>query len=107
MTMYFEESGNKTASTIMFIHGGGLSSLMWKKQLEYFKDYHCIAPDLPEHGKTNNAGQISIRDSAYQIAELIEKQANGRKAHLVGHSLGAKVIVELLSIRPENENLKL
>ena len=101
MPMYFKESGNKAASTIIFIHGGGVSSWMWKKQLEYFKDYHCLAPDLPEHGKSINAGQISIRDSAYQIAELIEQHANGRKAHVVGHSLGAKVIVELLSFKPE------
>ncbi|MFZ7103150.1 MAG: alpha/beta fold hydrolase [Peptococcaceae bacterium] len=101
MALYLEGSGNKGAPTIIFIHGGGVSSWIWKKQLEYFKDYHCLALDLPEHGKSINAGQISIQDSALQIAEIIEKYANGSKAHLIGHSLGAKVIVELLSCRPE------
>jgi len=101
MAVYFQESGNKAAATIVFIHGGGVSSWIWKEQLDYFKDYHCLTIDLPGHGKSIDAGQISIRESAYQIAELIEKHANGKKAHLVGHSLGAKVIVELLSFKPE------
>lgn len=101
MAMYFEERGNKTAATIVFIHGGGISGWMWGKQVDYFKDYHCLVPDLPEHGKSIEEGQISIRDSAYRIAELIKKHANGGKAHVVGHSLGAKVVVELLSIKPE------
>ena len=35
------------------------------------------------------------------MAELIEKHANGGKANFVGHSLGAKIIIELLSIKPE------
>ncbi|SPF36699.1 putative hydrolase or acyltransferase of alpha/beta superfamily [Candidatus Desulfosporosinus infrequens] len=74
---------------------------MWSKQVGYFKDYHCLIPDLPEHGKSINEGNISIKDSASHIAELIEKHANGGKANLVGHSLGAKITVELLSIRPE------
>jgi pimeloyl-ACP methyl ester carboxylesterase len=99
--MYFEEIGNAAAPTIVFIHGGGVGGWMWEKQLEHFKDYHCIVPDLPEHGKSLNDGQISIRDSACQIAELIEKHASGGKAYVVGHSLGAKVAIELISIRPD------
>lgn len=101
MSLHFEEKGNKAAQTIIFIHGGGISSWMWGKQIEHFKDYHCILPDLPEHGKSFNERRISIKESARQIAELIEKHANGGRAYIVGHSLGAKIIVELLSIRPE------
>lgn len=101
MSIYFKETGNRKGKTIVFIHGGGISGWMWDKQLEYFKDYHCIIPDLPEHGKSINEGQISIKNSAYIIADIIRKYANGGKAHVVGHSLGAKIIIELLSINPE------
>lgn len=101
MTIYFDEKGNKNASTIVFIHGGGVSGWMWGKQLNYFKDYHCLVPDLPEHGENVDGGYISIKESAKQIAELIEKHGNGGRANVVGHSLGAKITAELLSIRPE------
>jgi len=102
MALYFVERGNPGAETIVFIHGGvGLSSWMWEKQLEYFKDYHCIVPDLPEHGKSTGEGRISIRNCALQIADIIKKHANGGKASIIGYSYGAKIILELLSIRPE------
>lgn len=99
--MYYEEKGNMEAPTIIFIHGGGVSGWMWKKQIEYFKDYHCIIPDLPEHGRSIDEGPLSIGDCADKIAELIETRANGKRAHVVGHSLGGKIIVELLGRRPE------
>jgi pimeloyl-ACP methyl ester carboxylesterase len=101
MSIYFEEHGKKTSTTIVFVHGGGMSGWMWERQLENFKDYHCIVPDLPEHGRNQSGGKISIKNNAKQIAEMIEKHANGGNAYLVGHSLGAKVIVELLRLKPE------
>ncbi|HHV64881.1 MAG TPA: alpha/beta hydrolase [Peptococcaceae bacterium] len=101
MAIHFEEYGNKTAPTIVFLHGGGISGWVWSKQIEYFKDYHCLIPDLPEHGKRKNEGEFSIKKSASLLAELIEKRANGGKAAIVGHSLGAKITVELLITRPE------
>lgn len=74
---------------------------MWHKQVEHFSDYHCIVPDLPEHGKSINEGPLSLTDCADRIANLIESRANNSKAHVVGHSLGGKVVVELLSRRPD------
>lgn len=101
MSLFFKETGNKQGKIIVFIHGGGISGWMWEKQLEHFKDYHCIVPDLPEHGKTINSGEISIKNSAKLIAELIEKTAKGKKVNIVGHSLGAKIVIELLNSTPE------
>lgn len=101
MSMYFEEKGNRNAPTIVFIHGGGMSGWMWQKQWEAFSDFHCLIPDLPEHGKSANEGQITIEDSAERIAQFIKEHANGGRAHVVGHSLGGKIIVQLLATHPE------
>lgn len=101
MTMYFEETGNKSMPSIVFIHGGGISGWMWHKQVEHFNDFHCIVPDLPEHGKSINEGPLNLKDCADRISDLIENIANNRKAHVVGHSLGGKVVIELLSRRPD------
>lgn len=101
MGIYFSVSGNPNGKAIVFLHGGGVGGWMWKKQLEYFKDFQCIVPDLPEHGKSKNEGPFSISDCAERIASLIETSANGGKACIVGHSLGAKVTVQLLAARPD------
>ncbi len=62
--------------------------------------YFCIIPDLAEHGKSLHASIFTISDSADEIARLIQTLAPGRKAHVIGHSIGAKIIVELLDRYP-------
>jgi len=99
--MYYEESGTQNAPSIVFIHGGGISGWMWKKQVASFQDYHCIVPDLPEHGKSIAEQPLTISDSADRIAELIRSLSTYSKAHVVGHSIGAKIIVEMLSRHPD------
>jgi pimeloyl-ACP methyl ester carboxylesterase len=97
--MHIHEIGAKNGPTIVFLHGGGMSGWIWKKQIEHFKDYHCLIPDLPGHGKSNEP-LISLRDCAQQVAELIERNGHN-KVIVVGYSLGAKVAVELLNIKPD------
>jgi pimeloyl-ACP methyl ester carboxylesterase len=99
--MYYEESGNRKAPVIVFIHGGGVGGWMWKRQAEAFQDYHCIIPDLPEHGKSMGESPLTIPDCAEQVAKLIRDTTDCGRAHMVGHSLGAKIIVELLSRDPD------
>lgn len=101
MAMYVDEYGDKGAPTVVFIHGGGMSGWMWKKQREAFGDYHLLIPDLPDHGKSLGEGAISIEGAADRVAELIRARANGGRAHVVGHSLGGKIIVQLLAEHPE------
>ena len=98
--MYVEQRGNNGAPSIVFIHGGGVAGWMWKKQWESFSDFQCLLPDLPDHGKSTSDGPIDIGDCAKRIADLIREKANGGKAHVVGHSLGAKILVELLATQP-------
>jgi len=54
MSLYVREAGPAGAPTIIFLHGGGLSSAMWQPQLERLHYYHCLAPDLPEQGKSED-----------------------------------------------------
>lgn len=99
--MYYRESGHSAAETIVFLHGGGISGWMWDRAVAYLADYHCIVPDLPEHGHSIGETPITIKDCAGRVAALIRERAAGEKAHLVGHSLGAKIIVEMLARYPE------
>ncbi|MFS0785528.1 alpha/beta hydrolase [Shouchella sp. 1P09AA] len=93
----FQETGNRDSPLLFFIHGGGVSRWMWQKQVDYFTAYHCVAVDLPEHGKSREVGNFSIGESAKQCLALIEEKAANKTVHLIGFSLGAQVAIEVLS----------
>lgn len=101
MSLFVRETGNMTAPTIVFLHGGGGASWMWKPQLEALTEFHCLAPDLPEQGQSAAEKPFSIQGSAALVADLIRTRAQGGKAFVVGLSEGAQIAVALLSQSPE------
>ena len=101
MELFFKETGRQNRESIVFIHGGGLSGWMWDKQLEGFEDYHCLVPDLPEHGKSRHVTPFTMETAAEQIIELIKERAPNKKAHIVGISLGGQLVVQILDMAPE------
>src|SRR5690625_3425749 len=101
MGLLYKEYGDTSAPLIVFLHGGGVSSWMWEKQINYFEhDYHCVTIDLPKHGKNESSGEVSIKESANHCVDLIEKIANDRKIVVVGFSLGSQVLMQMMSIHP-------
>ena len=101
MDLFVKETGKENEESIVFITGGGLSGWMWNKQLEGFTDYHCLVPDLPEHGKSRDVAPFTMKTAAEQIIELIKDKAHNKKAHIVGISLGGQLVVQILSMAPE------
>ncbi len=101
MTLDYLECGNKDAPLLMmFIHGGGVSGWMWDQQIRYFSQYHCIVPDLPEHGRSKD-GIFSIRGSAEALLRLLDEKAAGKKAAVTGFSLGSQILIQMLSLKPD------
>ncbi|MFN8439213.1 MAG: alpha/beta hydrolase [Caldilineaceae bacterium] len=86
---------------LVFIHGLGIDSWMWKYQLPLLSDFTCFTPDLPGHGANNQQRWQSMDESAAQIAALIRKQTPQGRAHVVGLSLGAQVALRLACNTPE------
>ncbi|MDW7615966.1 alpha/beta hydrolase [Peribacillus simplex] len=78
MALHYQEYGDKSA----IFTCGGVSSWIW----EYFTHYHCIVPDLPEHGLSNYEINFSIKGSAEEGIKLIEEKASGKKVILIGFS---------------------
>ncbi len=101
MSLYIKETGENNDETLLFLHGDGIAGWMWDKQVESFSDYHCIVVDLPGHGKSSEAKSFTIKDTAEMIIGIIRDHAHGKKAHLVGISMGAQIIVQILSTAPE------
>ena len=101
MNLYLKETGQNNPETILFLHGSSLAGWMWDEQVAAVNEYHCIVPDLPEHGKSQEIEPFSIESAAEMMVDLIKTRAHDGKAHLVGISLGAQLIVQILSTAPE------
>jgi pimeloyl-ACP methyl ester carboxylesterase len=99
--MYFKETGKNSKETIIFLHGGAIAGWMWDEQLNAFNDYHCIVPDLPEHGHSSELKPFTINNAAEQIIDIIRDHGYNGKAHLVGISLGGQIILQILSMNPD------
>lgn len=100
--LYYEEYGRSDAPVLVFLHGGGVAGWMWRHQVPCFKDrFHCLVPDLPEQGNSQEVKPFTIKFAADCVASLIRDTTRGGKAHVVGLSEGAQVVVELLSRHPD------
>ncbi|MBI5567404.1 MAG: alpha/beta hydrolase [Chloroflexi bacterium] len=101
MSLFFKEFGAGNAQTVVLLHGGGGAGWMWQPQIEQLTDFHLLVPDLPEHGQSRASQPFTFVDAAAQVAELIKAEAHGGRAHVVGLSLGAQTIVQLLGQSPD------
>ena len=94
---------------IVFIHGAAFDHSVWQWQSRYFAHhgYAVLAPDFPAHGKSPGVARKQIASMAEWIAALIES-ACIEKAHIVGHSMGSLVALDLaLNHRPRVAKLAL
>lgn len=96
-----KEDRHKGHKVIVFLHGGGVGGWMWRPAIAHLPEYRCLAPDLPGHGGSRGAGPFTMERAALEVAALIGEQAAGGRAHVVGLSEGAQVIVQLLATAPE------
>ena len=100
--LHIDESGQPGQPAILFLHGSPLSARMWAPQLEALADeFHCLAPDLPEHGRSAGIGPFHMGDTLTRLTNLIDRTCAGGRAHVVGLSFGGVVAQALMSAAPE------
>jgi pimeloyl-ACP methyl ester carboxylesterase len=87
--------------TIVFLHGTRLTGAAWAAQIEDLSDaFHCLAPDLPGHGSAERV-PFTVDTAAAGVLELIEREAHGGRAIVVGLSLGGYVAMAAAARRPD------
>lgn len=86
--------------TVVFIHGAGISSWMWRSQITGLSGFRALAIDLPGHG-TAKTPWTSVSDAAAAVARTIRRRVPSGKAHVVGLSLGGVVAIQLLAQDPD------
>jgi pimeloyl-ACP methyl ester carboxylesterase len=96
--IYASDSGqglDKNKDTIVFLHGSGLSHIVWSLAEQFFssKNFNVLSIDLPGHGNSDGP----CLDSIEKIADWLEKvfdKLQLKNLILVGHSQGCLEILE-------------
>ncbi|HET8786099.1 MAG TPA: alpha/beta hydrolase, partial [Candidatus Limnocylindrales bacterium] len=98
--VWFEEQGS--GDPLILIHGGAVDGRFFDKNIEALSAYfRTIAVDLWGHGHTADRDEpFSLESFSFDVAELIERVAGG-SAHVLGHSIGGAVALDLTMRRPD------
>lgn len=94
----FDPDGN----VLFFIHGSGQSHLSFVLQGRFLanRGWQVLVPDFPGHGHSYGMPLTSIEDMAAWCAECMEA-AGVKSAHIIGHSQGGLVALELAKSFPK------
>lgn len=104
MQLNFRQFGEATGTPLVLLHGlfGSLENVsMLARQLA--DDFTVYALDLPNHGRSPSLNNAGLAQYAQAISEWMA-QHRLSQAHVVGHSLGGKVAMELALASPEHVN---
>ena len=87
---------------VLLIHGAGNDSTVWQLQTRYlaYRGFRAVAVDLPGHGHSEGDALSSVQDMADWVARFVEVAGFG-SIHVVGHSMGTFIALELASRYPE------
>lgn len=88
-------------SIVVLVHGAAMDGSVWGYQAAALSDagFTPIAVDLPGHGGSEGEPSSSAKGYAgWLLAYLVTL---GTPVHLVGHSMGALVVLEAAAARPD------
>ncbi|RJP33102.1 MAG: alpha/beta hydrolase [Actinobacteria bacterium] len=87
--------------TIVFIHGSGGASVLWRAQVEALAgDMNTIALDLPGHGASGGEGKNCIADYTAIVDGFITSLGVTRPV-VCGLSIGGAIVLQLLLDMPQ------
>jgi pimeloyl-ACP methyl ester carboxylesterase len=82
----------------VLIHGAGMDGTVWQLQTRYLahRGVRAIAVDLPGHGRSDGETLATVEEMADWVARFMIA-AGLTAAHVVGHSMGSFIALELAS----------
>ena len=83
------QSINKNKDTIVFLHGSGLSHVVWSLTEQYLsnQNYNILSIDLPGHGNSKGKSLKSVEEISDWLEKVFNK-LNISKITIIGHSQG-------------------
>jgi len=100
--IFYEKRGNKTGlPPLILLHGISSSTIAWKSQLEFFKDYtEVYAFDQLGHGRSSKP---KIEYTMKYLAKILHgfiKKLNIKEPIILGHSMGGFILQVFTLIYP-------
>jgi pimeloyl-ACP methyl ester carboxylesterase len=96
--------GHAEQPPILLLHGIGRSFEDWEPQFMRFRQagFRVIAPDLPGSGFSDRLSTATtLPGLAHGVRETLEVIGETRPVHVMGHSLGGAVALQLLVADPD------
>jgi len=89
---------NKNKDSIVFLHGSGLSHIVWSLTEQYLsnQDYNVLSIDLPGHGNSEGRSLKSIEEISNWL-EKVFNELNISNLTIIGHSQGCLEALEYYS----------
>lgn len=104
VSLHYAKTGIDTLPTLFFVHGSPGS---WDAFKGYMMDtallqhFRIISVDRPGFGYSNFGSAYHLPYQALLLNKIIEKENNKKPVHLIGHSIGGPVIVQMAQDDPE------
>jgi pimeloyl-ACP methyl ester carboxylesterase len=88
-------------NTVVLVHGAAMDGTVWRYQADALSraGFSPIAVDLPGHGGSEGEPSVTIRGYAGWLLAYLS--VLDEPVHLVGHSMGALVVLEATGARPD------
>ncbi len=84
-----------TGPTLLLLHGFTGSGAVWSEHLPALEGrFEVLAADLPGHGTNREAASVEA------TAEALAAGLGGRRCHVLGYSLGARIALRLAVAHP-------
>ncbi|MES9969759.1 MAG: alpha/beta fold hydrolase [Candidatus Thiodiazotropha sp.] len=101
VSLHCRELGDPKRPTLCLLHGLFGSANNWMGIVKYLADdFHIIAPDLRNHGRSPHHDCMDYKVMAGDLLQLLDDLAVS-EVSLLGHSMGGKVAMWLALQQPE------
>ncbi|MGL6215732.1 alpha/beta fold hydrolase, partial [Billgrantia desiderata] len=95
----FQDSGG-SGTPLIVVHGLLGSADNWRSHVKQWQEHRrVVAVDLRNHGRSPHADGMSYGEMAEDLLALMDRLGID-KAHLLGHSMGGKVVISLARLAP-------
>jgi pimeloyl-ACP methyl ester carboxylesterase len=104
ISMHVLFSGAESSMPVLFLHGNASSATYWEEiMLKLPIGFRGIAPDLRGYGDTEDKLIDATRGAGDWIDDILAliDTLKIEKAHVVGHSMGGTLVLNLVAAAPE------